>query len=272
MNIIKRLIYKITGHTSIEDNTLYKQMQVDIQNTNSPKEMGSFEQSHCDIRDKFDDIFYKKINEEGTVRVNKNDDLKYLNFSKLIGKAFIQKEWDPILNILDENVILTLYNNKEIVGKTKVIEYWQNWEMRYNEPYCGTKYTVKFCKYFSRTALLISPLDSKSMYIVARFEKEYVKNILFVETPLQNSMIRYWDLDHEALSFENCPALYTGLGNDMEAKQFRIPCMTCGCKSEKMQWYEFELRRGPLTYVGELSLCPECMKFVEYRPTIMFRN
>ena len=196
---------------------------------------------------------------------------EYFSFSKSFGEAIIKSDFSIVSRLLDDNVSLVLYDYNEINGKSDVLEYWNKWIEKYNEPNVGTRYEVKICKWFDRIALEIIPRDAKKMYLVARFNQGKVTHILSCPNPLQNSMIRYWDLDRPALSFSNCGALYHKLGKDLEPQCNRMPCMRCGRKSEDLQWYQFTLDRGPLVYDGELTICPDCMDVVEYYPTIMYR-
>lgn len=204
--------------------------------------------------------------EEGTERG------AYFRISELFGKAIIKNDFSEIENKLDEQVNLTLYPNKVISGCQNVIDYWKDWMVRHNEPCNGTKYQVRYCRYFERVALQIKPFRYNPMYLIARIENDKVIDLLFAPNPLQSPIIRYWDLDREALSFQNEPYLGIHLGDSLQPQPNRVPCMRCGLKSEKLQWYNYHYDAGPLAYDGELSICPNCMETVEYFPTSLYRK
>ena len=193
----------------------------------------------------------------------------YFHISELFGKAIIYNNFSDIEKELDEQVNLTLYGKEVILGKKNVIQYWKDWIGRYKEPCVGTKYKVRYCCYFERSALEIKPFRAPKMFLLARLKDDKVIDLLLAPNPLQNPMIRYWDLDHEALSFQKDSYLAQQLGEDLIPQPNRMPCMRCGLKSEKMQWYKYHYDTGPLAYDGELSICPNCMETVEFFPTIL---
>lgn len=195
----------------------------------------------------------------------------YFHVSELFGKAIIENNFSDIEKILDEKVDLTLYGQNVISGKQNIIQYWQDWIYRYKEPCVGTRFRVRFCRYFERAALEVKPFRSKGMYLIARLKNGKVMDLLFAPNPLQDSTIRYWNLDHEALSFQKSCRLAQHLGEDLPPQPNRMPCMRCGMKSEEMQWYKYYYDAGPLAYDGELSICPNCMDTVEYFPTTLYR-
>ena len=140
-----------------------------------------------------------------------------------------------------------------------------------NEPAQTTKYEVKHCKYYNRAVLSIQPSGSKNLYQMARIENGKVQQLILCPNPLQSPLIRYWDLDHSPLMFKDLSVMPHRMGKDLEPRPYRIPCMRCGCKSEKLQLYEYTHNAGPLGYKGELSVCTNCMEAVEFLPTILIR-
>ena len=152
-----------------------------------------------------------------------------------------------------------------------MISYWEDWLERWNEPNDNTCYRVKYCKYYDREVLSIEPRGKRVLYQIARFEDGKAKQIILCPNPLQDPMIRYWDLDHSPLLFRDLSVMPHRMGKDLEPRPYRMPCMRCGCKSEKLQWYEYKHAAGPLGYSGELSVCGNCMEAVEFLPTILMR-
>lgn len=196
----------------------------------------------------------------------------FFRISVLFGKAIIDNDFSDIEKELDEKVNLTIYGKKVITGRQNVIHYWKDWISRHNEPCNGTKYRVRFCQYFERVALELRPFRAKGMYLIVRLKNDKVIDLLYAPNPLQHPMIRYWDLDHKALSLKRDANIVNHLGEKLHAQLNRMPCMRCGLKSESMQWYNYHYDAGPLAYDGELSICPNCIETVEYFPTRLYRN
>ena len=197
---------------------------------------------------------------------------EYEKFSRLFLEALMSKDFSKVDELLAEDVIQILYDNKVIKGKEEVVSYWEDWLDRWNEPAKSTNYVVKHCKYYDREVLSIEPRGKRIMYQIARLEDGKAKQLILCPNPLQNPMIRYWDLDHAPLLFNDMSVMPHRMGKDLEPRSCRIPCMRCGCKSEELQWYEYKHDAGPLGYLGELSVCGNCMEAVEFLPTILFRN
>ena len=197
---------------------------------------------------------------------------EYEKFSRQFLEALMSMDFSKVDGLLAEDVVLILYDYKEINGKENVISYWKDWLDRWNEPAKDTNYVVKHCKYYDRAVLSIEPKGKRIHYQIARFEGGKVKQLILCPNPLQSPMIRYWDLDHSPLLFRDMSVMPHRMGKDLEPRLFRIPCLRCGCKSEKLQWYEYKHDAGPLGYLGELSVCGNCMEAVEFLPTMLVRN
>ena len=197
---------------------------------------------------------------------------EYERFSRLFLEALMSNDFSVVESLLADNVVQILYDSKEFVGKNEVISYWIGWLERWNEPAESTKYEVKDCKYYNRAVLSIQPFRSKNLYQMARIENGKVQQLVLCPNPLQSPMIRYWDLDHSPLLFSDDSVMPHRMGKDLEPRPHRIPCMRCGCKSEKLQLYEYTHDDGPIRYKGELSVCINCMEAVEFLPTILIRN
>jgi hypothetical protein len=183
----------------------------------------------------------------------------------------MSNDFSVVEEFLADDVVQILYDAKEFVGKNEVISYWKGWLERWNEPAETTNYEVKDCKYYNRAVLSIKPSGSKNLYQMARMENGKAQQLVLCPNPLQNSMIRYWDLDHSPLLFKDLTVMPHKMGKDLEPRPYRIPCMRCGCKSENLQLYEYTHDAEPLGYKGELSVCTNCMEAVEFLPTILLR-
>ena len=196
---------------------------------------------------------------------------EYERFSRLFLEALKSNDFSVVEGLLADDVVQILYDAKEFLGKNEVISYWKGWLERWNEPAETTKYEVKDCKYYNRAVLSIKPSGSKNLYQMARIENGKVQQLVLCPNPLQSPLIRYWDLDHSPLLFSDLSVMPHRMGKDLEPRPHRIPCMRCGCKSEKLQLYEYTHEAGPLGYKGELSVCTNCMEAVEFLPTVLMR-
>ena len=196
---------------------------------------------------------------------------EYGRFSRLFLEAMMTKDFSLVEDLLADDIVQILYDSKEFVGKKDVILYWEGWLERWNEPAETTKYEVKKCNYYNREVLSINPLGAKNLYQMARIENGKVQQLILCPNPLQSRLIRYWDLDHSPLLFKDLTVMPHRMGKDLEPRPYRIPCMRCGCKSEKLQLYEYTHDAGPLGYKGELSVCTNCMETVEFLPTVLLR-
>ncbi len=202
----------------------------------------------------------------------KKQETEYGRFSRLFLEALMSKDFSKVDELFAEDVIQILYDNKEIIGKEDVISYWVDWLERWNEPADNTSYKVKYCKYYNREVLSIEPRGKKELYQITRIVEGKAKQLILCPNPLQSPMIRYWDLNHSPLLFKDMSVMPQRMGKDLGPRFYRIPCMCCGCKSEKLQWYEYKHDAGPLSYSGELSVCGNCMEAVEFFPTFLVRR
>ena len=217
-------------------------------------------------------VFTSKKPEQEMNLDEQKQETEYGRFSRLFIEALLAKDFSDVEHFLADDVLQIIYDNKEFSGKEAVVSYWLDWLERWNEPSEYTTYKVKFCKYYEREVMSIEPKGKRELYQMARIEDGKVKQLILCPNPLQNPMIRYWDLNHAPLLFKNYSIMPHRMGKDLEPHSFRIPCMRCGCKSEKLQFYEYMHDAGPLEYKGELSVCTNCMEAVEFLPTILLRK
>ena len=202
---------------------------------------------------------------------NINKDI-YFQVSKILGEAILSNNFKEFEKYLSTDIILTRYRKGSSAGITEVINYFSEWIAKYGQPCNGNKYKVRYCKYFNRNALEIKAFRATPLFVVPRIDNGKIKDLFLAPNPLQSIMIRYWSLDNDALSFKKDPYLSQNLGEDLEPRHDRMPCMRCGARSEKLQWYKYYYDRGPLAYDGELSVCPNCMETVEYYPETLYRK
>ncbi len=135
-----------------------------------------------------------------------NKDL-YFQVSKLLGEAILSNSFDEFQKYLSTDIVLTRYGKGSNIGISEVINYFSEWIDNYGQPCNGNKYKVRYCKYFNRNALEIKAFRATPLFVVPRIDNGKIKDLFIAPNPLQPITIRYWDLDHEALSFKKEPYL-----------------------------------------------------------------
>ena len=203
----------------------------------------------------------------GVLHVNK--DVTYTIYTvvaKELGIALLTGDFTDFEKRLAENVEHINHGAEIFFGKKNVVEYWKNWKVRYVDTKQVTNYEVSYSEYYSNSCLLLD-----SMVVMFFFEHDKIRKILFcpqkfeplVADPHDNILKAPFDYE----------LLKTCLSELREAtsKENRIPCMSCGMASEKLEWYSFERDCGIHGYHGVASVCPHCHKVVEYYPKIRLR-
>ena len=117
----------------------------------------------------------KKPNSTGKPEGNRPE-TEYGNFSRLFLEALMSRRFDEVQDLLADDVILILYDNKEFSGINEVIAYWKDWLVRWNEPAENTEYKVKYCKYYDRDVLSIYPRGKRKLYQIADLKTEKSSN------------------------------------------------------------------------------------------------
>ena len=188
-------------------------------------------------------------------------------FSRLFMAAIKWKDFSIVSPCLADDVVQVLYNNRDIVGRDAVVAYWQDWLVRRKEILKRARLDVRFCRFYERDVCGILFPHSRVHYLISRIEDGLVQQMVFCTNPLQDIMIRHWDLDRDP----DVLSLKHEILEEIKPRRHRFPCMRCGTKSEELQWNNLSIDNGPIGYVGEMSVCPHCKKTVEFLPTIFYR-
>ena len=203
------------------------------------------------------------------IEENLSDDI-YTEMAKLFENCRYKRDFSKLRPYLSNDVQLLLYGSAKIVKGINEFEYyWNDREYRLERDNIEVKSTIKRCAYFSRTAIYDNIKGYKSMYIVFRIVDEKITHVLFLPNPLQDPMIRYMDLDQLPFTYDY---IIQNVGEKIETKSNRIPCLKCGSSSEELDWYKITVDCGPIGYVGVVSVCKKCKKVVEFFPDILLRN
>ena len=199
-------------------------------------------------------------------------DTIYTVAAKELGNALLTGDFTDFEKRLAENVEHINHGAETFFGKKNVVEYWKNWKVRYVDTKQVTNYEVSYGEYYSNSCLLLD-----SMVVMFFFEHDKIRKILFCPQKFEplvadpNDNILKVPFDYELL--KPCLSELRGATPSLPpvVKENRIPCMSCGMPSEKLEWYSFERECGIHGYHGVASVCPHCHKVVEYYPEIRLR-
>ena len=208
----------------------------------------------------------------GILEVQENiPDSPYTNAAKILGEALLSGDFTDLENLLDSDVEHISYNKETISGKEQVIEYWRGWRSRYVETRKAKKFEVVYSNYYSNACLLME------MMVVMFFIREgKVQKVLLIQRHL-NPMIGYHEdileFPFDLNSIKHCLSELREPTEIFEpvATENRIPCLTCGTHSEKLEWHSSLFQFGDIGYSGIVSVCPHCQKVVEFYPEVRSR-
>ena len=209
----------------------------------------------------------------GVLHVSKDvADTIYTVAAKELGDALLTGDFTDFENRLAENVEHINHGAETFFGKKNVAEYWKDWKVRYVDTKQVTNYEVSYSEYYSNSCLLLD-----SMVVMFFFEHDKIRKILFCPQKFEPFVADSYDnilkapFDYEFL--KPCLSELRGATSFLPpvVKENRIPCMSCGMPSEKLEWYSFERDCGIHGYLGVASVCPHCHKLVEYYPEMRLR-
>ena len=107
------------------------------------------------------------------------------------------------------------------------------------------------------------------MYFLFTMKEGQMTYAALLPNPLHDSIIRYIDLDREPFKYED---INRSEEFKIDPKRLRTPCLQCGRSSENLEWFRANIDTGPLEYLGDASICPDCKTVVEFYPEVMFRK
>lgn len=184
--------------------------------------------------------------------------------------AFVQArdtdDFSGFDNYLSDDVVLILYNKGKIVGKNGFISYWKDYRMRRMKDKIILHTTVKTCCLYERVAILDRPRRYSPMYLLFSLENDKIARAVYVPNPFyDNLLIPYCGLDRPPFSWSLLDKSIRE-GTKISSKYYQIPCLNCGKLSEDLLWFRVKIRIVDREYVGDLSICPDCIEQVEFKP------
>lgn len=188
-----------------------------------------------------------------------------------LGRGIVDGDFSEFEKLLSEQIVHVNYRRESISGKDEVIQYWKGWRSRYVETKKATKFEVVHSNYYSDSCLLLG-----SMVVLFLIKDGHIIKTLFTPRFLNRMVGHHDDMLDFPFDLDSIMPYLTKVKtlseiDDDEKKENRIPCLTCGTPSERLEWYSSLFKAGCHGYSGVVSVCPHCQKVVEYYPSIRIR-
>lgn len=214
-------------------------------------------------------IFAKKKKWTLTIQEGLPDDI-YKQAARALGEGIINDDFSAFESMLDDNVRWewAKESRSPIIGRNEVIGYWKDWVKRVTHDELDVEFEVKFCTFYSRTTLAISPNGYATAYVLFCIENGLIKLGVFVgrivdRINLFGKADKKWEetLDHFPLALQEKDIKEI---SKQEARGNSMPCLNCGRTSEMLSWENVVFSNSSIDFSGVVSTCPSCNKVVEF--------
>ena len=208
----------------------------------------------------------------GVLEIQENiPETSYTIAAKTLGEALLSSDFSAFENLLDANSQHISYKKETISGRNQVIKYWKGWRSRYVETRKAKKFEVVYSNYYSNACLLIG-----IMVVMFLIRDNKIHKILLIQRRLNSSIGYHDDILDFPFDLDSIEWCFSELreANDIfepVVTENRIPCLSCGTSSEKLEWHSSLFQFGDIGYSGIVSVCPHCHKVVEYYPEVRSR-
>ena len=196
-------------------------------------------------------------------------DNQHTTAATILGKALQTGDFHHFDAMLNDNVETILYEFKSIIGKNQVLEYWKGWRNKWVVTKEVTEFEIKHINYYSNSALLMD-----SMLVLFMMNDAKISRMVLINRYISDEE----DLVEDSpLGLEFIKQYIKPRGNTNNSKVSsvdktnRLPCFSCGAKSEMLDWYSTDVLLGLHGDLGLVSICPKCKKVVEYVTEIRYR-
>lgn len=213
-------------------------------------------------------LFDKKKNWKLEIQEGLPDDI-YKKAALALGEGIVNDDFSTFENMLDENVRWEWPkgNLSPIVGCNEVVAYWKDWGKRATRDKLDVEFDVKFCTFYSRTVLSISPKGYATAYLLFNIENGLVKIGVSVRRIIASVNLLGKADKKENETLDNFPFAL----KDKDIKKMsiigaidnRMPCLNCGKTSEMLSWKNIVFSNSSIDFCGTVSTCPSCGKVVE---------
>jgi hypothetical protein len=197
-----------------------------------------------------------------------SEEKEYMNVASIFISSRDKKNFVELRPYLSEHIKFVVYGRNEYHGIEEFENYWIDWAERYKNLPNATS-SVRVCKYTGKPAVHEECRGYRDMYFLFTMKDGLMTYAAFLPNPLHDSIIRYIDLDREPFKYED---INRSEEFKIDPKPLRTPCLQCGRSSENLEWFRANIDTGPLEYLGDASICPDCKTVVEFYPEVMFRK
>lgn len=177
-------------------------------------------------------IIAKKKKWTLTIQEGLPDDI-YKQAAQALGEGIINDDFSAFESMLDDNVRWewAKESRSPIIGRNEVIGYWKDWVKRVTHDKLDVEFEVKFCTFYSRTTLAISPKGYATAYVLFYIENGLIKLGVFVGRIIDRINLfgkadKKWEetLDHFPLALQDKDINEI---SKQEARGNRMPCLNC---------------------------------------------
>ena len=199
-----------------------------------------------------------------TIQEGLPDDI-YKQAARALGEGIINDDFSAFESMLDDNVRWewAKESRSPIIGRNEVIGYWKDWVKRVTHDELDVEFEVKFCTFYSRTTLAISPNGYATAYVLFNIENGLIKLGVFVGRIIDRINLfgkagKKWEetLDHFPLTLKDKDIKEI---SKQEARGNSMPCLNCGRTSEMLSWENVVFSNSSIDFSGVISTCPNYM-------------
>ena len=204
-----------------------------------------------------------------TIQEGLPDDI-YKQAAQSLGEGYINDDFSAFESMLEDNVRWEWAKESQspIIGRNEVIGYWKDWVKRVTHDKLDVEFDVKFCTFYSRTTLAISPNGYATAYVLFNIENGLIKLGVFVGRIIDSINLFGKDRNKWDDTFVHFPLAQQEKDikkiSKQEARGNSMPCLNCGRTSELLSWENVVFSNSSIDFSGVVSTCPCCNKVVEF--------
>lgn len=213
-------------------------------------------------------IFGKKKKWTLTIQEGLPDDI-YKKAALALGEGIVKNNFSDFESLLDDDLRWewAQSNWSPIAGRNEVIAYWKDWVQRATCEKLDVEFEVKFCTFYSRTILSISPNGYATGYVLFNIQGGLVKLGVFVSKTITRINLFGEPGRTAKETLDNFPFVLKDEDikeiSSIDAKTNGTPCLNCGKTSKLLDWYQVVFGNNSVDFFGKISKCPNCGKIVE---------
>ena len=190
--------------------------------------------------------------------------------AQALGEGIINDDFADFESLLDKDVRWEWQrcDRAPIAGSNEVIAYWKDWAQRVSSDELEVMFEVKFCTFYSRAVLSISPKGYATTYVLfyiqnglvklGAFANKHVARVKLLGNPY---IIKRKTLDDIPFALRDKDIKEISV---LDAIDDGMPCLDCGRTSAMLSWSQVVFGNRSIEFVGKVSKCPNCGKVVEF--------